>query len=56
LGWQLDYAHLAAEKDALRQSKPRNPKAIKLGCEEFMLAGHGTKSGYAALAVTMLVM
>ena len=45
----LDYEQLAAEKDALRQSKSRNPKAIKLGCEEFLLAGHGTKSGYPFL-------
>ncbi len=49
IGCQLDYERLAVEKEALRQSKSRHPKAIKLGCEEFLLAGHGTKSGYPFL-------
>lgn len=49
LGCLLDYEHLAAEKEALRQSKSRKPKVIKLGCEEFLLAGHGTQSGYPFL-------
>ena len=48
-GCLLDYEHLAAEKEALRQSKSRKPKVIKLGCEEFLLAGHGTQSGYPFL-------
>jgi hypothetical protein len=33
----------------LRLSKSKKPKAIKLGCEEFLLAGHGTGSGYPFL-------
>jgi len=33
----------------MRLSKSRKPTALKLGCEEFMLAGHGTKSGYPFL-------
>ncbi|HUW36284.1 MAG TPA: hypothetical protein VMV91_03040 [Rhodocyclaceae bacterium] len=45
----LDYGKLAAEKEALRQSKTRKPTHIKLGSEEFLLAGHGTRSGYPFL-------
>ena len=45
----LDYERLAVEKEEMRLSKSRKPKAIKLGCEEFMLASHGTKSGYPFL-------
>lgn len=45
----LDYERLAVEKEIMRQSKSRKPTLIKLGCEEFMLAGHGTKSGYPFL-------
>lgn len=48
-GCLLDYQRLAVEKEELRLSKSRKPKAIKLGCEEFMLAGHGTSSGYPFL-------
>jgi hypothetical protein len=44
-GCLLDYERLAVEKEMMRQSKSRKPKLIKLGCEEFMLAGHGTGSG-----------
>ena len=40
----LDYERLATEKEEMRLSKSRKPKAIKLGGEEFMLAGHGTGS------------
>jgi hypothetical protein len=45
----LGYGWLAAEKEALSRSKSRKPNHIKLGTEEFMLAGHGTKSGYPFL-------
>lgn len=45
----LDYELLAAEKEALRLAKVRRPKAIRLGSEEFLLAGHGTSSGYPFL-------
>ncbi len=48
-GCLLDYGRLAAEKEMMRQSKSRKPTPIKLGSEEFMLAGHGTKSGYSFL-------
>lgn len=45
----LDYERLAVEKEIMRLSKSRKPTLIKLGSEEFMLAGHGTKSGYPFL-------
>ncbi|MEO7621554.1 MAG: hypothetical protein ABIS30_00690 [Gallionella sp.] len=45
----LDYERLAIEKEELRLSKSKKPKFIKLGSEEFMLAGHGTGSGYPFL-------
>jgi hypothetical protein len=45
----LDFERLAVEKEELRLSKSKKPKAIKLGSEEFMLAGHGTGSGYPFL-------
>ncbi len=45
----LDYERLAVEKETLRLSKSRKPTLIKLGSEEFMLAGHGTGSGYPFL-------
>ena len=48
-GCLIDYERLAVEKEIMRQSKSRTPKVIKLGCEEFMLAGHGTGSGYSFL-------
>ena len=48
-GCLLDYERLAAEKEELRVAKSRKPTAIKLGSEEFLLAGHGTKSGYPFL-------
>lgn len=48
-GCLLDYERLAVEKEILRQSKSRKPMLIKLGSEEFMLAGHGTGSGYPFL-------
>lgn len=48
-GCLIDYEQLAVEKEALRQAKSRKPKHIKLGNEEFLLAPHGTKSGYPFL-------
>lgn len=48
-GCLLDYERLAVEKEMMRQSKSRKPSLIKLGTEEFMLAGHGTGSGYPFL-------
>ncbi|MBK1679880.1 phage/plasmid replication protein [Rhodocyclus tenuis] len=45
----LDFEQLAAEKEALRSAKVRHPKALRLGCEEFLLMPNGTKSGYPFL-------
>lgn len=45
----LDFQRLEAEREGLRQSKTRHPKAIQLGSEEFLLARHGTKSGFPLL-------
>ena len=45
----LDFEKLFAEREALRLSKSRKPLPIRLGCEEFMLASHGTRSGYPFL-------
>jgi hypothetical protein len=42
---QLDFIALAIEKGAAS----KRGKAIKFGCEEFMLASHGTSSGYSFL-------
>lgn len=48
-GCLLDFEQLAAEKEALRQLKIRKQKPIRLGNEEFLLAPHGTASGYPFL-------
>lgn len=48
-GCQLNFEQLEVEKELLRRSKSRSPTPLKLGSEEFLLAGHGTKSGYPTL-------
>lgn len=45
----LDYIALAAQREELRLAKSRKQKPIQLGNEEFLLASHGTKSGYPFL-------
>ncbi|MBK9521375.1 MAG: hypothetical protein IPO13_07120 [Rhodocyclaceae bacterium] len=45
----LSFARLEFEKELLRQSKTRHPKAVRLGTEEFLLANHGTRSGFPLL-------
>lgn len=45
----LDFVDLASQKDALIKAKVKKPKPIKLGSEDFLLAGHGTASGYPFL-------
>lgn len=42
----LNYDDLLAQRELLRSMKGNARKAITLGCEEFLLHGHGTKSGY----------
>lgn len=46
---QLDYESLGYEKEALRQSKNREPKHITLGSVEFFLHPYGSSSGYPFL-------
>jgi hypothetical protein len=48
-GCVLDYEELAVEKEMMRQSKHCKAMPIKLGTEEFMLASHGTGSGFPFL-------
>lgn len=48
-GCLLDYEALAVQKEELRLAKSHKPKAIRLGSEEFLLASHGTASGYPFL-------
>ncbi len=46
---KLDYVALAVHKDSLARAKNSKQQAIKLGSEEFLLASHGTASGYPFL-------
>lgn len=48
-GHALNFERLAVEKEILRASKSRHPTAQRLGAEEFLLASHGTGSGYPFL-------
>lgn len=45
----LDFEKLAVEKAEVAQTKSRQPVAIRIGSEEFLLAPHGTASGYPLL-------
>ena len=45
----LDFERIGVEKEILRASKSKRPTLIRLGSEEFLLANHGTKSGYPFL-------
>lgn len=45
----LDYESLEVQKEDLKRSRSRHPKPIRLGSEEFLLASHGTGSGYPLL-------
>ena len=44
--YQLDFVSLAVQKENLVRAKNSKQQAIKLGSEEFLLASHGTNSGY----------
>lgn len=48
-GRGLDFELLVAEKEALALSKSRHPRALRLGCEEFLLYPNGTRSGFPFL-------
>jgi hypothetical protein len=43
----IDFVRLGAEKEALRASRTRDPKALQLGNMEFLLQPYGTASGYS---------
>lgn len=45
----FDFQSLAVKKGELAQAKKRRAKAITLGNEEFLLASHGTGSGFTFL-------
>lgn len=45
----LDFVWLAAEKASLQQANIRKPRPLRLGSEEYLLARHGTGSGYPFL-------
>lgn len=45
----LDFDRLLAIRESLKESKSRNPALVKLGSEEYLLASHGTRSGYPLL-------
>ena len=45
----LDFQLLMTVREELRQLGNRFPFATPLGCEEFLMASHGTKSGYPFL-------
>ena len=45
----IDFDALGAKKEALRAAKSRHSSPVKLGSEEFLLASHGTGSGYPFL-------
>ena len=48
-GCQLNFQQLAVEKEALRQSKSKDPKVVTLGGIDFFLYSHGTGRGYPFL-------
>lgn len=48
-GDSLDFESLAVQKAELAQAKIKAGSKIRLGCEEFLLASHGTSSGYPFL-------
>jgi len=45
----LDFDQLVGIRESLRSSKSRNPALVRLGSEEFLMASHGTRSGYPLL-------
>jgi len=45
-GSQFDFTQLAAQREALRAAKRRDPFVVQLGGKEFLLGRGGTQSGY----------
>ena len=48
-GSTFDFAMLEVEKENLKFAKSRHSKTLRLGSEEFLLANHGTGSGFPFL-------
>lgn len=48
-GDSLDFESIAVQKEELSQAKIKGGTKIRLGSEEFLLASHGTSSGYPYL-------
>ncbi len=46
---KVDFSALAVERERVRSSKGKDPAVVQLGDWEFLLAGHGTGSGYPFL-------
>lgn len=44
--FKLDFIELAAQKESMVRAKVTKPKPIQIGSEEFLIASHGTSSGY----------
>lgn len=49
IGCLLDFQAIGAKREALKASKRRDPEVLALGGKEFLLASHGTGSGYPFL-------
>ena len=45
--YKLDFIELAAQKESMVRAKVTKPKPIQIGSEEFLIASHGTSSGYS---------
>ena len=48
-GSAFDFSRLEQEKGAMKSAKIRRPTPLQLGAEEFLLANHGTGSGFPYL-------
>ena len=48
-GSTFDFGQLEVEKNLMKQAKVRHPTLTRLGSEEFLLASHGTSSGFPYL-------
>ena len=44
--YKLDFIDLAAQKESMVRAKVTKPKPTQIGSEEFLIASHGTSSGY----------
>lgn len=42
----LDFEALLARREAMRSSRKREPEAVRIGSEEFLLQAYGSSSGY----------